>query len=72
MFPLSNWTELDVWRYSEREGVELPSIYYVHESDALLALGAQAVDQLRQVGGAPALRGALDRFIWSASTDFVS
>jgi sulfate adenylyltransferase subunit 2 len=31
VFPLSNWTELDVWRYIEREGVELPSIYFAHQ-----------------------------------------
>ena len=30
VFPLSNWTELDVWEYVEREDVELPSIYYSH------------------------------------------
>jgi len=30
VFPLSNWTELDVWRYIERERIELPSIYYAH------------------------------------------
>ncbi|MBB0244505.1 sulfate adenylyltransferase subunit CysD [Streptomyces alkaliphilus] len=30
VFPLSNWTELDVWQYIEREGIELPSIYYAH------------------------------------------
>ncbi len=30
VFPLSNWTELDVWEYVEREGVELPSIYFSH------------------------------------------
>jgi sulfate adenylyltransferase subunit 2 len=30
VFPLSNWTELDVWRYIAREGIELPSIYYAH------------------------------------------
>lgn len=30
-FPLSNWTELDVWRYIEREGLALPSIYFSHE-----------------------------------------
>ncbi len=29
-FPLSDWTELDVWAYIEREGVELPSLYYAH------------------------------------------
>lgn len=31
VFPLSNWTELDVWRYIEREHIELPSIYYAHD-----------------------------------------
>ncbi|MGZ8763636.1 MAG: sulfate adenylyltransferase subunit CysD [Acidimicrobiia bacterium] len=30
VFPISNWTELDVWQYVEREGIELPSIYYSH------------------------------------------
>ena len=31
VFPLSNWTELDVWHYIEREGLELPSIYFAHD-----------------------------------------
>jgi sulfate adenylyltransferase subunit 2 len=30
VFPISNWTELDVWQYVQREGLGLPSIYYVH------------------------------------------
>jgi len=30
VFPISNWTELDVWQYIEREGLEVPSIYYAH------------------------------------------
>ncbi|MFD0886211.1 sulfate adenylyltransferase subunit CysD [Streptosporangium algeriense] len=30
VFPLSNWTELDVWDYIRREGIEIPSIYYAH------------------------------------------
>ena len=33
VFPISNWTELDVWRYIQRENIELPSIYYAHERD---------------------------------------
>ncbi|WP_035804519.1 sulfate adenylyltransferase subunit CysD [Kitasatospora mediocidica] len=33
VFPLSNWTELDVWQYIERENIELPQIYYAHERD---------------------------------------
>ena len=28
VFPISNWTELDVWQYIQREGLALPSIYY--------------------------------------------
>jgi sulfate adenylyltransferase subunit 2 len=31
VFPLSNWTELDIWEYVAQEGIELPSIYYAHE-----------------------------------------
>jgi sulfate adenylyltransferase subunit 2 len=30
VFPISNWTELDVWQYIERENIELPSIYFSH------------------------------------------
>ena len=35
VFPLSNWTELDVWRYIERERIELPEIYYAHRRPVL-------------------------------------
>lgn len=31
VFPLSNWTELDIWNYIERENVQLPSIYFAHQ-----------------------------------------
>lgn len=33
VFPLSNWTELDVWQYIGRENIELPAIYYAHERE---------------------------------------
>ncbi|MEU3052121.1 sulfate adenylyltransferase subunit CysD [Streptomyces griseus] len=33
VFPISNWTELDVWQYIEREGIELPEIYFAHERE---------------------------------------
>jgi sulfate adenylyltransferase subunit 2 len=33
VFPISNWTELDVWEYIAIEGLELPSIYFAHERD---------------------------------------
>jgi sulfate adenylyltransferase subunit 2 len=45
VFPLSNWTELDIWNYIEREEIPLPSIYYAHDRDVferdgmLLAVG---------------------------------
>ncbi|WP_299046489.1 sulfate adenylyltransferase subunit CysD [uncultured Polaribacter sp.] len=31
VFPISNWTELDVWSYIEQEGIEIPSIYFAHK-----------------------------------------
>jgi sulfate adenylyltransferase subunit 2 len=33
VFPLSNWTELDIWHYIAREGIAIPSIYYAHERE---------------------------------------
>jgi sulfate adenylyltransferase subunit 2 len=33
VFPISNWTEMDVWQYIEREGIEVPAIYFAHERD---------------------------------------
>jgi sulfate adenylyltransferase subunit 2 len=33
VFPLSNWTELDVWHYIRQEGLELPSIYFAHDRE---------------------------------------
>jgi sulfate adenylyltransferase subunit 2 len=35
VFPLSNWTELDVWDYIAREDIELPSIYFAHEREVV-------------------------------------
>src|SRR5688572_11332257 len=34
-FPISNWTELDVWNYIRRENIDLPSIYFSHEREVL-------------------------------------
>jgi sulfate adenylyltransferase subunit 2 len=36
VFPISNWTELDVWEYIARESLEVPSIYFAHERDVFL------------------------------------
>jgi sulfate adenylyltransferase subunit 2 len=33
VFPISNWTELDVWQYIAEEGLEVPSIYFAHERE---------------------------------------
>jgi sulfate adenylyltransferase subunit 2 len=33
VFPISNWTELDVWEYIRTEGLEIPSIYFAHERE---------------------------------------
>jgi sulfate adenylyltransferase subunit 2 len=39
VFPLSNWTELDVWRYVAREKIDLPSIYFAHRRSVFLRDG---------------------------------
>lgn len=35
VFPISNWTELDIWQYIARENLSLPSIYYAHEREVV-------------------------------------
>ncbi|MDP2061372.1 MAG: sulfate adenylyltransferase subunit CysD, partial [Flavobacteriaceae bacterium] len=39
VFPISNWTELDVWQYIKAENLEIPSIYYSHERNTFLRDG---------------------------------
>ncbi|MFF4529788.1 sulfate adenylyltransferase subunit CysD [Streptomyces sp. NPDC001407] len=39
VFPLSNWTELDVWQYIAREKIELPGIYFAHEREVFSRQG---------------------------------
>ena len=36
VFPLSNWTELDVWNYINKEELELPSLYFSHKRDCII------------------------------------
>lgn len=36
VFPISNWTELDVWNYIKRENIRLPEIYFTHERECVL------------------------------------
>lgn len=35
VFPISNWTELDVWQYIQMEAIELPSLYFSHQRDII-------------------------------------
>ncbi|MCK4662506.1 MAG: sulfate adenylyltransferase subunit 2 [Bacteroidales bacterium] len=39
VFPISNWTELDVWSYIERENLEIPSIYFSHKREIFMRDG---------------------------------
>lgn len=39
VFPLSNWTEMDVWQYIAREKLQLPSLYFSHEREVVLRNG---------------------------------
>jgi sulfate adenylyltransferase subunit 2 len=39
IFPISNWTEMDVWQYIFKENIPLPSIYFTHEREAFLRDG---------------------------------
>lgn len=36
VFPISNWTELDVWNYIQKYNIELPSLYFAHERECIL------------------------------------
>ncbi len=51
VFPLSNWTEIDIWSYIEREGLELPSIYFAHEREVFLRAGMllAAVEEIERL-----------------------
>ncbi|TYQ15196.1 UNVERIFIED_CONTAM: sulfate adenylyltransferase subunit 2 [Acetivibrio alkalicellulosi] len=41
VFPISNWTELDIWNYIKRENIELPSIYFTHERECVVTESGQ-------------------------------
>jgi sulfate adenylyltransferase subunit 2 len=53
VFPISNWTELDVWMYARQEGIELPSLYFSHQRDIIEREGMllAASDVVYPVGG---------------------
>ena len=50
VFPISNWTEMDVWQYIEREHIELPSVYFSHqrlvfERDGMLMAESDVIER---------------------------
>ena len=44
VFPISNWTEMDVWQYIYMENIDIPSLYYTHERDVFLRDGVWLYD----------------------------
>ena len=59
VFPLSNWTELDVWNYIREEGIDVPSIYFAHRRQVFQRDGMlmAVTEHLAPGGGRPRLRG---------------
>ena len=59
VFPISNWTELDVWQYIAREKLELPSIYFAHEREVFRRDGMlyAASDFVERLPGRGAVHG---------------
>ena len=53
VFPISNWTELDIWQYIANDGIEIPSIYYAHERPVFMRDGMW----MAEVGLLPHLPG---------------
>ena len=39
-FPISNWTEMDIWNYIKRENIEIPSLYFAHNRDVIFRNGS--------------------------------
>jgi sulfate adenylyltransferase subunit 2 len=70
VFPLSNWTELDVWHYLAREDIPLPSIYFAHDREVVERNGMlYAVNQFlpARPGEVPAVRRVRYRTVGDAS-----
>lgn len=44
VFPLSNWTEMDVWQYIAREGIDIPNLYFAHERKVFNRRGVWLAD----------------------------
>jgi len=62
-FPISNWTELDVWQYIQRERLELPSIYFAHTRPVVRKSGLlQPVTELTPARDGDVVEDVLVRF----------
>jgi sulfate adenylyltransferase subunit 2 len=61
VFPLSNWTELDVWQYIQEEDLEVPSIYLAHERDVFRRDGMlyAASDHVERLPGEEPFRASV-------------
>ena len=68
VFPISNWTELDVWNYIRREKIILPSIYFSHERKVLEHEG-QLVAVSGFIKGEPEEKGAGKKERYRTATD---
>ncbi|HNO75992.1 sulfate adenylyltransferase subunit CysD [Nitrosomonas mobilis] len=63
VFPISNWTELDVWEYIGREQLEVPSIYYAHQRDVIRREGGlMPISHLVQPKPGESLESVMVRF----------
>jgi sulfate adenylyltransferase subunit 2 len=63
VFPLSNWTELDVWQYIELEDIALPSIYFAHDREVFERDGMlYAANPFMTLLSGERIRGELVRF----------
>jgi sulfate adenylyltransferase subunit 2 len=63
VFPISNWTELDVWNYIQRENIALPSLYFAHQRDVVRRNGAwMAAEPCLNLDGEDEIVSKLIRF----------
>ncbi|MDB4310013.1 sulfate adenylyltransferase subunit 2, partial [Akkermansiaceae bacterium] len=63
VFPLSNFTEMDVWMYMKQEGIELPSLYYAHQRDTVTRNGViLAVSEFVQPRDGETIESKMIRF----------
>jgi sulfate adenylyltransferase subunit 2 len=63
VFPLSNWTELDIWQYIAEEQIELPMIYFAHRRDVFRREGMlMAVTEFLQPGASEEVFEAMVRY----------